>query len=77
MKIMADYVLDTLGQKCPLPILKGKKIIKKMNPGETLELLSDDGGAKADVPALLRKTGCTLIELKEEGEKLTFLIKKD
>ena len=77
MKIMADYVLDTLGQKCPLPILKGKKIIKKMTPGETLELLSDDGGAKADIPALLRKTGCTLIELKEEGEKLTFLIKKD
>lgn len=77
MKIMADYKLDTLGLKCPLPILKGKKIIKKMNSGETLELLSDDGGAKADVPALLRKTGCTLVELKEEGEKLTFLIRKD
>lgn len=77
MKIMVNIVLDTLGLKCPLPILKAKKIIKKMNSGETMELLSDDGGAKADIPALLRKTGCTLLELKEEGEKLTFLIKKD
>ena len=77
MKIMADIVLDALGLKCPLPILKAKKVIKKMSSGETMELYSDDGGAKADVPALLRKTGCTLLELKEEGEKLTFLIKKD
>jgi tRNA 2-thiouridine synthesizing protein A len=77
MKIMVNFVLDTLGLKCPLPILKAKKIIKKMNSGETMELISDDTGAKADVPALLRKTDCTLLELKEEGEKLTFLIKKD
>ena len=62
---MTEYVLDALGLKCPLPILKAKKIIKKMNSGETMELLSDDGGAKADVPALLRKTGCSLLELKK------------
>ena len=74
---MADHVLDANGLKCPMPILKAKKVIKIMNPGETLELLADDGGAKADVPALLNKTGCTLVELKEEGSKLTFLIKKN
>ena len=74
---MVDYNLDALGLKCPMPILKAKKIIKKMTPGQTMELLSDDSGAKADIPALLNKTGCTLVEMKEEGSKITFLIKKD
>lgn len=74
---MADYSENYNGMKCPMPILKAKKIIKNMKTGETFEMLADDGGAKADVPALLNKTGCTLVELKEEGSQLTFLIKKD
>ena len=35
-----------------------------------------DVGAKKDIPALLHKTGDELVELKEEGSKLTFIIKK-
>jgi TusA-related sulfurtransferase len=64
---MPDHLLVALGLKCPLPILKAKKIIKKMNSGEIMELLSDDRGVKADIPVLLRKTGCTLLGLNEEG----------
>ena len=74
---MADYTLDAKGLKCPMPVLKAKKVIKKMASGETFELIADDGGAKADVPPLLNKTGCTLVEVKEEGGVFTFLIKKD
>jgi tRNA 2-thiouridine synthesizing protein A len=74
---MADFTLDTLGMKCPMPVLKAKKVITGMTSGQTLELLADDMGAKADIPALLKKTNCTLVELKEEGSKLKFLIKKD
>ncbi|MHA1820621.1 MAG: sulfurtransferase TusA family protein [Promethearchaeota archaeon] len=74
---MADYKLDALGLKCPMPVLKAKKMIKQMKSGETLELIADDMGAKSDIPALLNKNDCTLVELKEEGGKLTFLIKKN
>jgi tRNA 2-thiouridine synthesizing protein A len=74
---MADHSLDTLGLKCPMPVLKTKKIIKKMNPGEILEVMADDQGAKSDIPALLKKTGCTLENLKEDNGLLTFVIRKD
>ena len=74
---MAIHSLDALGLKCPMPVLKTKKIIKKMNPGEILEVLVDDRGAKSDIPALLKKTGCTLENLKEENGLLTFVIRKD
>jgi tRNA 2-thiouridine synthesizing protein A len=74
---MADQTLNALGLKCPMPVLKTKKIISTMTSGQTLELIADDMGAKADIPALLKKNACTLVEMKEEGGKLTFLIKKD
>jgi tRNA 2-thiouridine synthesizing protein A len=48
-----------------------------MVSGEILEIIADDIGAKEDVPALLKKTDCFLEEFKEEGEKLTFLVKKN
>ena len=52
MITMVDFELDAKGLKCPMPILKAKKVIKKMESGQTFELISDDGGSKADVPPL-------------------------
>ncbi len=73
---MADKTLDYLGMKCPMPVLKTKKELKNIASGQTLEVIVDDVGAKKDIPALLRKTGDELVELKEEGSKLIFIIKK-
>lgn len=74
---MTENKLDAKGLKCPMPVLKAKKIIKTMQPGDKLELIADDKGAKADIPALLNKTGCKLDELKEDGGILTFYITKE
>jgi TusA-related sulfurtransferase len=53
-----------------------KKELKKMNPGQTLELIVDDKGALKDVPALLNKTGDALLGTTESGDQLTFMIQK-
>jgi tRNA 2-thiouridine synthesizing protein A len=76
-KTMADQTLNCLGMKCPMPVLKAKSAINTLKSGQTLELTADDKGAKSDIPALLKKTGCSLVNLKEEGTKMIFLIKKD
>lgn len=77
VKTMPDFELNALGMKCPMPVLKTKKIITTMKTGQTLQLIADDKGAKSDIPALLNKNACTLVEMKEDGDKLIFLIKKD
>ena len=74
---MADITLNALGKKCPMPVLMTRKELKKLNTGQVLELIVDDKGALKDVPALLHKTGDELMETKEEGEKFTFMIKKN
>ncbi len=73
---MADITLNAVGKKCPMPVLMTKKELKKMNAGQTLELIVDDKGALKDVPALLSKSGDKLLETNEGAEQVTFLIKK-
>jgi len=59
-----------------MPVLMTKKELKKMSSGQTLELIVDDKGALKDVPALLNKTGDSILETNEDGEQITFMIQK-
>ncbi|PPR42343.1 MAG: hypothetical protein CFH30_00609, partial [Alphaproteobacteria bacterium MarineAlpha8_Bin1] len=36
------HKLDLLGKKCPIPVLKISKKIKKINNGDTVEIKTDD-----------------------------------
>ena len=73
---MADITLNALGKKCPMPVLLAKKELKKMNAGQTLELIVDDIGALKDVPALVNKIGDKIVETNEVDSVITFLIEK-
>ena len=73
---MADVILNAVGLKCPMPVLKTKKELKGMTSGQVLELIVDDKGALKDVPALLGKTGDELLETNETDSQVVFLIKK-
>jgi len=76
MKKMADKTLDAKGKKCPMPVLMTKKELKNLNAGQILELIADDVGALKDVPALIKKTGDEILETNQNGDVITFLIKK-
>lgn len=73
---MADTTLDAKGKRCPMPVILAKKELKKMSSGQTLELISDDVGVLVDVPALINKIGDEILDTKQEGDVITFLIKK-
>ena len=74
---MADNVLDVKGLNCPLPILKTKKALKELAPGDTLEVLTTDPGSVADFQAFCRTTGNELLEHDEDGGVYTFLLQKN
>jgi tRNA 2-thiouridine synthesizing protein A len=73
---MADHTLDTKGLNCPLPILKARKALKDVGPGETLEILSTDPGSVADFQAFCRQTGNELLESSNDDSVFRFLIKR-
>lgn len=45
---MPSKTLDVRGAKCPVPIVKAKKMIDTMQVGEVLEVLATDPGSLAD-----------------------------
>jgi tRNA 2-thiouridine synthesizing protein A len=73
---MADQVLDACGLNCPLPILKTKKAINKMEIGQVLEVLSTDAGSVKDLEAFCNQTGHKLLEMIEDDSKYIFTIEK-
>jgi tRNA 2-thiouridine synthesizing protein A len=60
--------LDVRGAKCPIPIVKAKKEIDQMQPGETLEVLSTDPGSMPDFRGWVQ-TSKTAILKEQRSEK--------
>jgi tRNA 2-thiouridine synthesizing protein A len=59
---MSEALLDARGLSCPLPVLKARKRLKAMAPGERLRVLATDPKAPADFRAFCAETGHLLIE---------------
>lgn len=74
---MADHVLNAEGLNCPLPILKAKKMLKSVAPGETLEVRATDPGSVADFAAFCNQTGNELLSSTTEGDIYMFEIKRN
>jgi len=67
---------DTSGQCCPVPIVEANRAIKAMQPGEVLELVATDIGARMDIPAWCGRTGHKLIRVEDAGGTLRFYVRK-
>jgi tRNA 2-thiouridine synthesizing protein A len=74
--IKADKTLDAKGLECPMPLLKSKKIIDALEPGQILEILGTDEGSKIDLPGWCERVGHTYLGAKELGSYFKFYIKK-
>ena len=68
--------LDLSGLKCPLPVLRTRKALLSMTPGERLLVICTDPLAGIDVPNLIRETGDVLEEQNQEASRISFLIRK-
>lgn len=68
--------LDLRGLKCPLPVLKTRKYLTSMAPGERVEVSCTDPLSAIDLPNLVRETGDALEESGEAAGALLFVIRK-
>lgn len=76
-KIKSDASLDTVGLYCPMPIVKTSKEIKKIEPGQVLEVVADDEDIKEDMPHWCELTGHEFLGLEEhDGEYRVYVRRK-
>ena len=64
---MALEVLDTLGQKCPQPVLKIAVTAPDMKHGDVLEILGDCPTFEKDVRIWCECPGKILLSIKDDG----------
>ena len=73
----ADTTLDVLGFHCPVPVHEIKRALSKMSPGEVILVMTDDPETKIDIPALLNRSGDTLLDVEEEAGEYHYRIRKE
>lgn len=70
-----EKTIDTKGLNCPIPVLRTKKALAEIDKGAMLEVLATDPGSVADIAALCRAIGSTLIEQTEAAGVYRFVIR--
>lgn len=68
--------LDLLGLKCPLPVIKTRKALRKIKPGGLLEVLTSDPVSAIDIPNLVREEGDSLEQQLFAQGRFSFLIRR-
>ncbi len=76
-EIKVTRTLDAKGMNCPMPVLKTKKALAELSPGEVLEVQATDPGSASDIPSLLKSLGHELLDSREDNGTFVFLIRKN
>jgi tRNA 2-thiouridine synthesizing protein A len=73
---VAMIILDLMGLKCPLPVLKTRKALTGLRPGDLLQVHCTDPLAALDIPNLVRETGDRMASAEHGAEAIVFVIEK-
>lgn len=74
---MTTHDLDARGLLCPLPVLKLRKRLAALAPGDVMRLQADDPAAIIDVPHFCAEAGHTLVETSDLGDSQIYLVRKE
>ncbi len=73
---MTTKQLDAKGLSCPLPVLKARRAMKELAPGDVLEIEATDPGTVADFAHFCETTGHRLLGRESAEGVYSFRIEK-
>jgi len=71
-----DLELDASGLNCPLPLLKAKQALNKMQPGQVLKLIATDGGSVRDFKVYTDQSDHQMLESFTDKEPYIYIIRR-
>ncbi|WP_276203549.1 sulfurtransferase TusA family protein [Paenibacillus fonticola] len=74
--LQVDKTLDCKGLSCPMPIVKTKKAMDELNPGQVIEVQATDRGSLADIQGWAKNTGHQYLGTIEENSVLRHYLRK-
>ncbi|MGO9612874.1 MAG: sulfurtransferase TusA family protein [Dissulfurispiraceae bacterium] len=74
--VKADVTADIVYMMCPMHLLKLDEMIRQLDKGQVLQILTDYDGALEDIPAWCDKTGNEFIGLEDDEDYYKLYIRK-
>lgn len=72
----AAHQLNTIGLRCPEPVMMIRKKIRELEIGELLHITADDTSTTRDIPSFCRFMDHELVLVQTESKPYSYLIKK-
>ena len=71
-----DVEIDASGLLCPLPVLRARKCLRALAPGQVLRLITTDPAAVIDVPHFCAEAGHLLVATEALPGAQVYLIQR-
>lgn len=71
-----DVELDASGLNCPLPLLKAKMELNKLQSGAVLKVIATDAGSQRDFRTFAKLAGHALLREEDEAGVYCYWLKK-
>tara|TARA_Y100000813_G_scaffold30480_1_gene19322 strand:- start:150 stop:380 length:231 start_codon:yes stop_codon:yes gene_type:complete len=75
--IKKTKLIDLMGLRCPLPVLKIAKKIKEVRKGDIIKVKVDDPKAENDIDELNKQIKITIIKKVKHNDFMLFEIEKN
>ena len=73
---MEQQIFNFTGLKCPLPVLKARRVLKSIEVGQMVTITADDPAAPLDFQHFCETAGHNLEHQSENDGLFTFIIRK-
>ncbi len=68
--------LDVIGHKCPVPVLRVRRLLERLRHGTILRVMASDPMTQIDFPHFCQESGHDLLEMTQENGIFFYLIRK-
>ncbi|QIW15360.1 tRNA 2-thiouridine(34) synthase TusA [Pasteurellaceae bacterium RH1A] len=75
-ELTVNKTLDTLGLRCPEPVMLTRKAIRHMQEGEVLLIIADDPATTRDIPSFCQFMDHTLLASESAAKPYRYWVKK-
>lgn len=76
LSLNCNHLLDTIGLRCPEPVMMVRQKVRKMNEGETVLVTADDTSTTRDIPSFCRFMEHELVSSQTTTKPYQYLIRK-
>ena len=76
MSVNADIEIDLSGLECPMPLLKAKLALNRMQPQEVLKVVATDPGSEKAFYLFVKQSDHQILDFQKDDSAYFYWIRK-